>query len=188
MCFAPEHPLVKELTEGTPHQKEVQEFVEKTLRVDAFMRTADYTVKEGVFTGTYCLNPVTGEKMPIYVANFVLYEYGTGAIMAVPTHDQRDFEFAKKYGLPLRVVIKPKDREFTEEEMAEAYVDEGILVNSGPFNGMVNTAALDAIAEYLESKGMGYKTVNYRLKDWGISRQRYWGAPIPIIYCPQCAS
>ncbi len=186
MCFAPEHPLVKELTEGTPHEKEVQEFVEKTLKVDAFMRTADFTVKEGVFTGTYCLNPVTGEKMPIYVANFVLYEYGTGAIMAVPTHDQRDFEFAKKYGLPLRVVIKPKDRELTEEEMAEAYVDEGILVNSGPFNGMVNTAALDAIAEYLESKGMGYKTVNYRLKDWGISRQRYWGAPIPIIYCPQC--
>ncbi len=186
MCFAPEHPLVKELTEGTPHEKEVQEFVERTLKVDAFMRTADFTVKEGVFTGTYCLNPVTGEKMPIYVANFVLYEYGTGAIMAVPTHDQRDFEFAKKYGLPLRVVIKPKDRELTEEEMAEAYVDEGILVNSGPFNGMVNTAALDAIAEYLESKGMGYKTVNYRLKDWGISRQRYWGAPIPIIYCPQC--
>ena len=186
MCFAPEHPLVKELTEGTSHEKEVQEFVEKTLKVDAFMRTADFTDKEGVFTGRYCLNPVTGEKMPIYVANFVLYEYGTGAIMAVPTHDQRDFEFAKKYGLPLRVVIKPKDAELTEEEMLEAYVDEGILANSGPFNGMVNTAALDAIAEYLESKGMGHKTINYRLKDWGISRQRYWGAPIPIIYCPQC--
>ena len=186
MCFAPEHPLVKELTEDTPHEKEVQEFVEKTLKVDAFMRTADFTVKEGVFTGTYCLNPVTGEKMPIYVANFVLYEYGTGAIMAVPTHDQRDFEFAKKYGLPLRVVIKPEDTELIEEEMTEAYVDEGILVNSGTFNGMVNTTALDAIAEYLESKGMGHKTVNYRLKDWGISRQRYWGAPIPIIYCPQC--
>jgi len=186
MCFAPEHPLVKELTAGTPHEKEVQGFVEKTLKVDAFMRTADFTVKEGVFTGRYCLNPVTGEKMPIYVANFVLYEYGTGAIMAVPTHDQRDFEFAKKYGLPLRVVIKPKDRELAEEEMTEAYIDEGILVNSGPFNGMVNTMALDTIAEYLESRGMGYKTVNYRLKDWGISRQRYWGAPIPIIYCPQC--
>ena len=186
MCLAPEHPLVKVLTEGTPYEGEVREFVEKTLKVDAFMRTADFTVKEGVFTGRYCLNPVTSEKMPIYVANFVLYEYGTGAIMAVPTHDQRDFEFAKKYGLPLRVVIKPKDAKLIEEEMLEAYVDEGILVNSGPFDGMVNTAALDKIAEYLESKGMGYKTVTYRLKDWGISRQRYWGAPIPIIYCPTC--
>jgi leucyl-tRNA synthetase len=186
MCFAPEHPLVKELTEGTPYEEEVREFVEKTLKVDAFMRTADFTVKEGVFTGRYCLNPVTSEKMPIYVANFVLYEYGTGAVMAVPTHDQRDFEFAKKYGLPLRVVIKPKDAELIEEEMLEAYVDEGILLNSGPFDGMVNTAALDRIAEYLESIEMGYKTINYRLKDWGISRQRYWGAPIPIIYCPAC--
>ena len=186
MCFAPEHPLVKELTQGTPYEEEVREFVEKTLKVDAFMRTADFTVKEGVFTGRYCLNPVTSEKMPIYVANFVLYEYGTGAIMAVPTHDQRDFEFAKKYGLPLRVVIRPKDTELIEDEMVEAYVDEGILVNSGPFDGMVNTAALDKIAEYLESKGMGFKTVTYRLKDWGISRQRYWGAPIPIIYCSNC--
>jgi leucyl-tRNA synthetase len=186
MCLAPEHPLVKELTEATPYEKEVREFVEKTLKVDAFMRTADFTVKEGVFTGRYCLNPVTSEKMPIYVANFVLYEYGTGAVMAVPTHDQRDFEFAKKYGLPLRVVIKPRDAELIEEEMLEAYVDEGILVNSGPFDGMVNTAALDTIAEYLESIEMGYKTINYRLKDWGISRQRYWGAPIPIIYCPAC--
>ena len=186
LCFAPEHPWVKELTRGYPQEKEVEQFVERTLKVDTFMRTADWTIKEGVFTGRYCLNPVTGEQIPIYVANFVLFEYGTGAIMAVPTHDQRDFEFAKKYGLPLRVVIRPEDRDLTEDEMQEAYVDEGILVNSGPFDGVRNLDALDNIAEFLESKGMGYKTVNYRLKDWGISRQRYWGAPIPIIYCERC--
>jgi len=186
LCFAPEHPLVRELTRGYPQQREVEEFVEKTLKVDTFMRTADWTVKEGVFTGRYCLNPATGERIPMYVANFVLAEYGTGAIMAVPTHDQRDFEFAKKYNLPLRVVIKPPDSDLSEQEMAEAYADDGILVNSGPFNGMPNREAMDAIIDYLEKKEMGYKTVNYRLKDWGISRQRYWGAPIPIIHCPEC--
>ncbi len=186
LCLAPEHPLVKELTRGYPREKEVDEFVEKTLKVDTFMRTADWTVKEGVFTGRHCLNPATGEEIPIYVANFVLYEYGTGAIMAVPTHDQRDFEFAKKYDLPLRVVIKPPDSDLSEQGMAEAYVDEGVLVNSGPFNGMPNMEALDQIIDFLEKKGMGYKTVTYRLKDWGISRQRYWGAPIPIVHCPEC--
>jgi leucyl-tRNA synthetase len=186
LCFAPEHPLVRELTRGCPQQREVDEFVEKTLKVDTFMRTADWTVKEGVFTGRYCLNPATGEEIPMYVANFVLAEYGTGAIMAVPTHDQRDFEFAKKYNLPLRVVIKPLDSDLSEQRMTEAYADDGILANSGPFNGMPNREAMDAIIDYLEKKEMGYKTVNYRLKDWGISRQRYWGAPIPIIHCPEC--
>ncbi len=188
LCFAPEHPFIKELIKGMPQEKEVKEFVERILKVDTFMRTADFTAKEGIFTGRYCLNPATGEHIPIYVANFVLYEYGTGAIMAVPTHDQRDFEFAKKYNLSLRVVIKPKDTDLNEEEMTEAYVEEGVLVNSGPFNGMPNMDALDSIIEYLESKGLGYKTINYRLKDWGVSRQRYWGAPIPIIYCPQCGA
>ncbi len=188
MCFAPEHPMVKAMVKGLPQEKEVAEFVERTLRMDTFMRTADLTVKEGVFTGRYCLNPVTEEQIPIYVANFVLFDYGTGAIMAVPTHDQRDFEFAKKYNLSLRVVIKPEDRDLDEETMAEAYVDEGILVNSGPFNGQRNLKALDSIAEYLDSKGLGSKTVNFRIRDWGISRQRYWGAPIPIIYCEKCGA
>ncbi|MCF8081638.1 MAG: leucine--tRNA ligase, partial [Deltaproteobacteria bacterium] len=188
LCFAPEHPMVKEMVAGRPEEKPVMDFVDRTLKMDSFMRTADYTDKEGIFTGRYCLNPVTNEAIPIFVANFVLFEYGTGAIMAVPTHDQRDFEFAKKYGLNLRVVIRPEDQDLSEETMTEAYVDQGILVNSGPFNGQRNLEALDSIADYLESKGLGHKTVNFRIRDWGISRQRYWGAPIPIIYCDQCGT
>jgi leucyl-tRNA synthetase len=188
LCFAPEHPMLKTLVKGQPQEQEVLAFIEKTLKVDSYIRTADLTVKEGVFTGRYCINPVTQEEIPIYVANFVLFDYGTGAIMAVPTHDQRDFEFAKKYHLRLRVVIKPFDRDLSEETMSEAYVEEGILVNSGPFNGLRNLEALDRIAEYLESEGKGHKTVNFRLRDWNISRQRYWGAPIPIITCARCGA
>ena len=188
ICFAPEHPLVREMIAGLPQEKEVLLFVERTLKMEQFVRTADLTAKEGVFTGRYCINPLTGEEIPIYVANFVLFHYGTGAIMAVPAHDQRDFEFARKYNLKIRVVITPPDREIHEDSMTEAYVEEGILVNSGPFNGQPNLAALDSIAEYLEPKGMGHKTINYRIRDWGISRQRYWGAPIPIIYCDKCGT
>ncbi|MEE4352014.1 MAG: leucine--tRNA ligase [Desulfatiglans sp.] len=186
LCFAPEHPMVKEMVKGLPEEGKVLRFIEHTLKTETYLRTSDFTAKEGVFTGRYCVNPVTEEEIPIYVANFVLAEYGTGAIMAVPTHDQRDFEFAKEYGLPLRVVITPPDRLIREETMEEAYTDEGILVNSGPFNGQENLMALESIAEYLESKGMGRKTTNFRIRDWGISRQRYWGAPIPIIYCDGC--
>ena len=178
--------MVKEMVKGVPQEKEVLDFISRTLKMDSFMRTADFTAKEGVFSGRHCINPVTDEKIPIYVANFVLSDYGTGAIMAVPTHDQRDFEFAQKYGLPLRVVIQPEGRELKEEEMTAAYVDEGILVNSGPFDGQGNRAALESIADYLEEQGKGYKTVNFRIRDWGISRQRYWGAPIPMIHCRDC--
>jgi len=179
---------VKEMVKGLPQEADVLAFIDKTLKMDSYMRTADFTAKEGVFSGRYCLNPATREQIPIYVANFVLAEYGTGAIMAVPTHDQRDFEFARKYDLPLRVVIMPPDEDLREEDMSEAYTEEGVLVNSGPFDGQGNLDALDRIAEYLESEGMGHKTVNYRLRDWGISRQRYWGAPIPIVYCDACGT
>jgi leucyl-tRNA synthetase len=188
LCFAPEHPKVKEMIRGLPQEQEVLEFVDRTLKMETHERTADFTAKEGVFTGRYCLNPVTNEKIPIYVANFVLYEYGTGAIMAVPTHDQRDFEFAKEYGLPLRVVITPPGEKLDADTMTEAYVDEGLLVNSPPFDGQRNMEALDSIAEHLESIGMGHKTVTFRIRDWGISRQRYWGAPIPIVYCEKCGT
>jgi leucyl-tRNA synthetase len=188
MLIAAEHPLVMKLAKGKPCEKAAMEFVEKVKKQDRMMRTSDYYEKEGVFLDAWCLNPLTDQKMPIYVANFVLADYGTGCVMAVPTHDQRDFEFAKKYSLPLIVVIQNSEMTLDAETMAEAYVDEGILVNSGQFNGMNNMKALDAMADYLESLGRGNRTVQYRLRDWGISRQRYWGAPIPIIYCGKCGT
>ncbi|MFQ5842903.1 MAG: leucine--tRNA ligase, partial [Thermodesulfobacteriota bacterium] len=186
MSLAPEHPLTLELSKGTPQEGEVREFVERVRRQSIIGRTAEDTEKEGVFIGANCLNPMTGARMPIFAANFVLMEYGTGAVMAVPTHDQRDFEFAKRYGLPLIVVIQPPDTPLSADTMTEAYVDEGILVNSGQFNGMDSVAAREAIVQYLEENGLGRRDVNYRIRDWGISRQRYWGAPIPIICCDRC--
>lgn len=186
MSLAPEHPLTLELSKGTPQEGEVRGFVERVRRQSIIGRTAEDTEKEGVFIGANCLNPMTGARMPIFAANFVLMEYGTGAVMAVPTHDQRDFEFAKRYGLPLIVVIQPPDTPLSADTMTEAYVGEGILVNSGQFNGMDSVAAREAIVQYLEENGLGRRDVNYRIRDWGISRQRYWGAPIPIICCDRC--
>ena len=188
MCFAPEHPMIKDMIHGLPQEREVLEFIDRTMKMDRYLRTSEFTEKEGVFTGRYCINPVTEERIPIYVANFVLFDYGTGAVMAVPTHDQRDFDFAKKYGLNLRTVISPDGRPVDEKTMTEAYVEDGILVNSGPFDGIRNREAMDSIAEYLNERGFGSKTVTYRLRDWGISRQRYWGAPIPIVYCEDCGT
>jgi leucyl-tRNA synthetase len=186
MVLAPEHPLALELTKGTSQERAVLLFIENQKRVEKFIREAESTEKEGVFTGRHALNPLTGEHIPIWVANFVVMEYGTGAIMAVPAHDQRDLDFARKYGLPVRVVIHPCNAKLDEAHMTEAYVDDGYLVNSGAFNGLNNKEALEAIGKHLEEEGIGHRTTNYRLRDWGISRQRYWGTPIPIIHCDEC--
>jgi leucyl-tRNA synthetase len=189
LILAPEHPLTLELSADTPREKEVREFVERIKKQDRAKRTAEDYEKEGLFIGAYCRNPLTDGKIPIYAGNFVLMEYGTGAVMAVPSHDQRDFYFAKKFGLPLVAVIQPEEAaSLSAEAMTEAYTGEGILVNSGPFNGLSSTQAREAIARHLEERGLGQKAVTYRLRDWGISRQRYWGAPIPIIYCPECGT
>ncbi len=186
MSLAPEHPMVKELVKGKEEEKAVNDFIEKYKRISREDRITGTLEKEGVFTGSYCINPMTGTRMPIYVANFVLMEYGTGAVMAVPAHDQRDFEFAKKYNLPIKVVIQPEGQTINADELTEAFEDDGILINSGEFSGMKSPEAREAITRELEKRGQGKKTVNYRLRDWGISRQRYWGAPIPVIYCDKC--
>ncbi len=188
MSLAPEHPLAIRLSKGTPEEQAVREFVERMRRQDKIKRTAETAEKEGIFTGAYCLNPVTKARMPIFVANFVLMEYGTGAVMAVPTHDQRDFEFARKFNLALIVVVQPEGGTLDPDTMTEAYEGEGTLVNSGQFNGTDSVKARELIARYLEEKGLGGSRVSYRLRDWGISRQRYWGAPIPIIYCDRCGT
>jgi leucyl-tRNA synthetase len=186
VSIAAEHPLVLELCRGTAQESATKEFVERIKKVSQARRGAEEGEKEGVFTGAYCRNFFTGEKIPIYVANFVLMEYGTGAVMAVPAHDQRDFEFAKKYGLAVRVVIQPENRRMNVENLTEAYIDEGVMVDSGPFSGLTNDDGKEKIAAYLEEQGWGKKTIRYRLRDWGVSRQRYWGTPIPIVYCAAC--
>ncbi len=186
MSLAPEHPRALALAQGTPREEEVRRFVEHWRAVNKSRGAVEEITKEGVFTGRYCLNPVTGWEMPVFVANFVLMEYGTGAVMAVPAHDQRDFEFARKYGQRITVVIQPPGEELRGDTLTKAYEDEGVLVNSGPFSGRESAPAREAIARYLADKGLGGPAVQYRLRDWGISRQRYWGAPIPIIYCDTC--
>jgi leucyl-tRNA synthetase len=186
MCLAPEHPLVTGLSKGKTQEKEVNKFIDRMSLQDRSSRAVDTYEKEGVFTGAYCTNPLSGGRMPIFTANFALMEYGTGAVMSVPAHDQRDFEFAKKYNLDIVVVVNPFDTQLGAGTMTESFTDEGVMVNSGQFDGMKSRDALDAIAGYLEENGIGKKTVSYRLRDWGISRQRYWGAPIPMVHCKTC--
>ncbi|WP_028318002.1 leucine--tRNA ligase [Desulfobulbus elongatus] len=186
MSLAVEHPLIDTLVQGKPQEEAVRAFVRDTVLAKQRASLDQELDKRGVFTGSYCLNPFTGERVPIYVANFVLMEYGTGAVMAVPAHDQRDFEFARAYGLPIRVVVQPEGEPLDPAAMTEASEGPGVLVNSGPFTGMDSTEAKQAIIVEAERQRFGSAHVTYRLRDWGISRQRYWGAPIPVIHCDHC--
>ncbi len=186
MCLAPEHPMVGELSAGTPQSAAVADFIERISHQERSSKAIETYEKEGVFTGAHCINPVNGRRMPVYTANFALMEYGTGAVMSVPAHDQRDFDFARKYGLPIVVVVNPKGESLNGDTMEAAYAGEGVMVNSGDFDGMANRQAMESIADYMEKNDIGKRTVSFRLRDWGISRQRYWGAPIPMIHCDDC--
>lgn len=187
MALAAEHPLIKKICENNPKADEINAFCERVRNQSEIERTSSESEKEGVFTGVYCINPFTGRKVEIWVTNYVLYDYGTGAVMGVPTGDQRDWMFADKYGIEKIVTICPVGKELKLEEMTCAYEEkEGMLVNSGEFTGMEMHKAMSAIMDKAEAEGFGKRRVNYRLRDWLISRQRYWGAPIPIVYCPHC--
>ncbi|MDA3864223.1 MAG: leucine--tRNA ligase [Deltaproteobacteria bacterium] len=186
MSIAPEHPLALKLAAGTSQEEKVTAFVNKVRNEDKIQRTSDDYEKEGVFTGKYVINPVNNKKIPVYIGNFVLMDYGTGAVMAVPAHDQRDFYFARKYELPIEVVIKGEDTPLEGSKLEEAYVESGVMVNSGKFDGLNNEEGKEAVIKHLVELNKGDHTVNYRLRDWGISRQRYWGSPIPMIYCDKC--
>ena len=185
VVLAPEHPLVEKVT--TPeHKTDVKAYVEAARQASEIDRLSTETENEGVFTGGYAINPMNGERMPIYVADYVLMTYGTGAIMGVPAHDVRDFAFAKRYGLDIPVVIAPLG--WDGQELEEAYLEEGTMVNSGPFDGLPSNEGMERISDYMEERGIGERKTYYRLRDWLISRQRYWGAPIPIIYCEKCGT
>jgi len=185
MVIALNHPKLKGLIKGTPYEKTVEDFIEDVKKAE-LAEDMDFLEKSGVFTGLYAINPLNNEKVPIYAGNFVVADYATGMIMAVPAHDQRDYEFAIKYNIPIRIVIQDDKHSLKLESMKEAYTDDGVLTHSEQFNGMNNREAIDKITDFIKKSHLGDKTIQYRLKDWLISRQRYWGTPIPMIHCPKC--
>ena len=186
MVLAPEYPSVPDMVKGTEYEKATLEYIDKCAHMSEIDRTSTTNEKTGVFIGKYAINPFTGKSMPIFIADYVLMGYGTGAVMGVPAHDQRDFDFAKKFDLEIVPVIDPHDPEVDLNNLKEACAAEGTVINSGEFDGMDNKDAIQKIAEVAEERGIGRKTINYRLRDWLISRQRYWGTPIPMIYCDDC--
>ncbi|MFX0024049.1 MAG: leucine--tRNA ligase [Candidatus Hermodarchaeota archaeon] len=186
MVFAPEHPWIHEWVRDTEYEKDFKKLYDEVMHQDKFERTDFEIVKKGMYIGKKAINPVNNEEIPIFIGNFVIYEYGAGAVMAVPAHDQRDFEFAKEYNIPIIIVIQPHGYELDIKKMTRAYEGDGVLVNSEEFNGLENQVATKEITRKLDKLDMGYATINYKLRDWGISRQRYWGCPIPVIYCEKC--
>ena len=188
MSLAPEHPLIEKLVKGTKQEEEVMKAVRDMRASGTSEKDLADKEKIGINTGFHVINPVNGEDVELWVANFALMSYGTGAVMAVPAHDQRDFEFARKYGINIKIVIQPEEEKLDPETMEEAFVTPGVLVNSSEFNGRINTEAMSDIISWIEKNNYGEGTINYRLRDWLISRQRYWGTPIPIIYCDKCGT
>ncbi len=188
MALAPEHPLIKKLIKGSRREKEVMDFVARQLMISGAVRSDEATKKEGVFTGFHVTNPYNGDSVQLWVTNYVLMEYGTGAVMAVPAHDQRDFDFAREFGIPVKVVIQNAKQPLDAATMTAAFVDAGVMVNSGPFDGRNNSDAIHDLTQYAKDHGFGDFTVHYRIRDWLISRQRYWGAPIPIVHCDDCGA
>ena len=187
MAIACEHPRIHELIKNSKNKDEILEFIHRVKNQPKSERESEEIKKEGIFTGRYLINPVNNEKIPLWITNYVLLAYGTGAVMAVPAHDQRDFEFAKEYNLPIKIVIQnPDAKNQKAKDLKEAYINNGIMVNSSQFDGIDNQEAMGKIADWMESKKIGRCAVSYRLRDWLISRQRYWGAPIPIVYCEKC--
>ena len=186
MVMAPEHPYLKELVAGSEYEEPVKAYIDKVQHMSDIERTSTANEKTGQFTGRYAVNPLNGKKVPIFISDYFLMDYGTGAIMAVPAHDQRDFDFAKKFDLEIIPVVDAEDDSIDVYNLKEAFAAEGKMINSDMFTGMNNKEAIVKIIDYLEEKGIGKKSVNYKLRDWLISRQRYWGTPIPMIHCDTC--